>query len=194
MSRTAATLLGAVLAWACTVTIVAAHIPEDRQARSPAVVAHPPNDGTASDSWCASHIKRGELVQAFFDCNHAVAQAPDKPNAYSNRGSLFLMIKETERALADFEVALRLNPKDPSSYYNRGLAKARLGRGPEAIADYTEAIRINPDMAVAHHNRGYEYERLGQRDKAIEDYRQALKIQPGLKPSELGLKRLRGDL
>ena len=169
-----------------------AHVPDDRYSAAQQTFAHPTSDGPASDSWCAAHIARGELLQALFDCDHAVANKPENVKALSNRGSLFLWTKDAAKALADFEAALRLNPNDPTLHYNRGLAKASLGRHADAIVDYSEAIRLKPDMAVAHHNRGYEREILGQREQAIQDYRRALELHPELTPSAEGLKRLLG--
>jgi tetratricopeptide (TPR) repeat protein len=167
-----------------------AHVPENRYGEPQRTIAHPSADGSTPDSWCAAHMARGELVQALFDCDHAVAANPKNVDAFSNRGSLFLLTKDAGKALADFETALRLRPNVSALHYNRGLAKARLGQHTDAIADYSEAIRLRPDMAIAYHNRGYEYEVMGQRDQAIQDYRRALELQPGLKPSAMGLQRL----
>jgi tetratricopeptide (TPR) repeat protein len=166
-----------------------AHIPEQRTTQS--VATHPPSDGPNAVSWCAAHISRGELIQAYFDCDQAVNDDPANASAFSNRGSLFLLTNDPARAVADFEAALRIEQRDPSLYFNRGLAYSRLGRHVEAIADYTQAARLDPKLAIAYHNRGREYELLGSRDDAIRDYEAALRLNPNLTPSRQGLERLR---
>ena len=184
--------LALVAACLATTAVATAHVPDDRYGAAQQTFPHPTADGAASDSWCAAHIARGELLQALFDCDHAVAENPENVKALSNRGSLFLWTKDAAKALSDFEAALRLNPNDPTLHYNRGLAMASLGRHADAIADYSEAIRLRPNMAIAHHNRGYERELLGQREQAVQDYRRALELHPELKPSSEGIKRLLG--
>jgi tetratricopeptide (TPR) repeat protein len=178
------TLLLALLAFR-----VEGHIPEQRTTQS--VATHPPSDGPNAVSWCAAHISRGELIQAYFDCDHAVNEDPTNASAFSNRGSLFLLTNDPERAVADFETALRIERSDPTLYFNRGLAYSRLGRHVQAIADYTQATRLDPKLAIAYHNRGREHELLGSRDDAIRDYEAALRFKPDLIPSRQSLKRLR---
>jgi tetratricopeptide (TPR) repeat protein len=169
----------------CAVAAVA-HIPEGRQETE----LHPPKDGSTPESWCAAHMARGELVQAYFDCEKAVSDNPTSARAFSNRGSLFLLTNAPERAVADFDLALKLQPDDASLLFNRGLAHARLGRSNDAIADYTHATRLDPKLAIAYHNRGREHEILGNLDEAILDYKAALEIAPDLTPSRQALERL----
>ena len=178
------TLLLALLAFP-----VEGHMPEQRTTQS--VATHPPSDGPNSVSWCAAHISRGELIQAYFDCNQAVNDDPTNASAFSNRGSLFLLSNDPARAVADFEAALRIKRNDPTLYFNRGLAYSRLGRHELAIADYTQATVLDPKLAIAYHNRGREHELLGSRDDAIRDYEAALRLKPDMTPTRQSLKRLR---
>jgi tetratricopeptide (TPR) repeat protein len=166
-----------------------AHIPEQRTTRS--VSTHPASDGSNAASWCAAHISRGELIQAYFDCDQAVNDDPTNASAFSNRGSLFLLTNDPARAVADFDTALRIAQSDPTLYFNRGLAYSRLGRHVEAIADYTRATLLNPNLAIAYHNRGREHELLGSRDDAIRDYETALRLKPDMNPTRQSLDRLR---
>lgn len=165
-----------------------AHIPDARQQQG--ALLHPPKDGSTPESWCAAHMARGELIQAYFDCEDAIRDNPRNARAFSNRGSLFLLTNDPEKAVADFDVALSLQPEDASLFFNRGLAQSRLGRRGEAIADYTQAMRLDPKLAIAYHNRGREHEVLGNLDEAIRDYKAALQLAPDLTPSRHGLERL----
>lgn len=165
-----------------------AHMPSDGSQQS--IEPHAPADGSNAASWCAAHMRRGELVQAYFDCEQAVRDDPSDARALSNRGSLFLLTHAPARAKADFDAALNIESSDPTLFFNRGLAYSRLGQSASAIADYTEAIRINPKLAIAYHNRAREHELLGSRENAIRDYNAALKADPSLRPSQQELERL----
>jgi tetratricopeptide (TPR) repeat protein len=167
---------------------VDAHIPDDQQQQG--ALLHPPKDGFTPESWCAAHMARGELIQAYFDCEKEIRDNPRSARAFSNRGSLFLLTNDPEKAVADFDIALSLQPEDASLFFNRGLAQSRLGRSDEAIADYTQATRLDPKLAIAYHNRGRELEVLGNLDEAIRDYKWALQLAPDLTPSRRALERL----
>ena len=164
-----------------------AHMPAEGAQHT---VLHPPQDGANAASWCAAHAARGEIVQAYFDCEKAVSDDPSNPRAFANRGAVFLLTNDPDKALADFTRAMALDPHDAVHAFNRGLALSRLGRSNEAIDDYTRATRLDPKLAIALHNRGREHELLLQRDEAVRDYRAALEISPDLEPSRQGLERL----
>lgn len=184
-------LLAASILWISPAAKGFGHVPEVRHTQPLKIVDHPDSDGISAEAWCAAHMKRGELVQALFDCDYAVERDPRNVQAISNRGSLFLLTNDVEKALGDFEAAVRLAPDRAVSYYNLGLAKARLGRTSDAISDYSRAIELKPDFAIAYHNRAHEYALLGVREKAIADHESALRIQPDLRPASDALARLR---
>lgn len=140
--------------------------------------------------WCAIHVVRQEYRQAIEDCDEALNQDPKDADAYSNRGSAYLMIAEIERAIADIEVALRLNPSDAALHYNRALLHIKRGEYAKAVSEYTETIRLSPQHAFAYNNRGIAFEGLGERDKAIADYRKALELAPGLTITRENLRRM----
>lgn len=139
---------------------------------------------------CGMHITRGELSEALFDCNRALARNPTDIHALSNRGSANLLLGKAKEALADFDAATLLRPYEAQLHYNRGLALARLGERKSAIDAYSSSLRINPDFAAAYHNRGYEYELIGDLENAKSDYQRALQIDPRMGPSRSRLQRL----
>jgi tetratricopeptide (TPR) repeat protein len=155
---------------------------------------HNPDHGPEALNWCAAHMARKEVAPALSDCDYAVAQNPKNAAAWSNRGSLWLVVGEFARAIVDFNEAIAIAPLDASLLFNRGIAHAGAGARERAIADYSSALKLDPSLAIAHHNRGYEHELAGRRAQARDDYRAALNIDPSLKPSVEGLKRLTADL
>lgn len=178
---------GVLLLLSAAIEPAVAEMPEERR-------LVPQEHGNDHDSkaqwWCTVHGARGELRMALADCNRDVVDRPHSPGAFSNRGSIYLLAGEFDRALPDFEWAISLAPQDAFLRFNLGLALGKLGRGAEAISSYTEAVRLNPKLAIAYHNRGVEHELAGRTQDAIVDYKAALSIDKNLKPSIDGLERL----
>ncbi len=156
---------------------------------------HDPAHAASAATWCAAHAAKGELVAALSDCDFAVANQPKNKIALSNRGSVWLLAKEYQRAVLDFNAAIEVVADDAALYFNRGIAHASMGDRDKANLDYAQAIKLKPDFAAAFHNRGVEYERAGDPAAALADFRRALEIDANLKPSADGIRRLtRGQL
>jgi len=84
----------------------------------------------------------------------AIADAPDDPALYVERGKLILLIYEWDRALADFDRAIELDPAYAEAYYQRGLLYASAPDGSNAtrmlaIADFRRYLALTPDDAQA---------------------------------------------
>jgi tetratricopeptide (TPR) repeat protein len=111
--------------------------------------------------------------------------------AYTNRGIALASLRQTKRALADFNEAIRLAPQSPFPYYNRANSYYDQKEYKQAIADYDVAIELQSDFALAYYNRGLAYEKLGERAKSIEDFEKALELDPGSQAAKDRLNRLR---
>jgi serine/threonine protein kinase len=57
------------------------------------------------------------------------------PMNYNRRGSIYLQVKQYQRALDDFNEAIRLKPDFKNAYDNRGFARDMLGDTAGAVAD-----------------------------------------------------------
>ena len=71
------------------------------------------------------------------------ASMPSQAITYSNRGLIFAVKNDYDRAIADYNEAIRLDPGYAIAYFNRGLAYANKNELDRAIADYGEAIKNN---------------------------------------------------
>jgi tetratricopeptide (TPR) repeat protein len=98
--------------------------------------------------------------------------------AYTNRGDVYLVTGDSDRAIADYDQAIRLDPKYAVAYNNRGSAYQDKGDNDRAIADHDTAIRLDPTYAHAYRNRGMAYWAKGDNDRAIADYDQAIRLDP----------------
>jgi len=83
----------------------------------------------------------------------AIANYPDQPLAYNNRGNAYCYGGDHRRALADYDRALAINPGYADAYNNRGNAWRGLNDYDRALGDYTQAVRFNPRLADAYYNR-----------------------------------------
>ena len=98
--------------------------------------------------------------------------------AYLNRGNVWLLKHEYDKAIADYNEAIRIDPRYAIAYNNRGLAWSDKKEYDKAIADYNEAIRLDPKDALAYHGRGLVWSAKKEYDKAIADYSEAIRLHP----------------
>jgi tetratricopeptide (TPR) repeat protein len=89
--------------------------------------------------------------------------------AYLNRGNVYDLINEYQKAIADYTEAIRLDPQNANAYNNRGLSYKNLEEYDQAIADVNEAIRLNPEDAFSYQIRGVSYGALEEYEKASVD-------------------------
>ena len=73
------------------------------------------------------------------DLNHALAIDGQNVFLLYNRGNLYAMRKEYERAVDDYTAALKQDPAMAEAYYNRGLCHIYMQQMAEGIADLSKA-------------------------------------------------------
>ena len=89
---------------------------------------------------------------------------------YTDRGWVYLHLKENEQAISDFNSALALNPVYARAYGRRGLAYRYLKDYQHAMSDYDRAIELNPQDTWSYERRGRMYRKLGNYWRALEDF------------------------
>ncbi len=89
---------------------------------------------------------------------------------YTDRGWVYLHLKENEQAISDFNRALALNPVYARAYGRRGLAYRYLKDYQHAMSDYDRAIELNPQDTWSYERRGRMYRKLGNYWRALEDF------------------------
>jgi tetratricopeptide (TPR) repeat protein len=110
--------------------------------------------------------------------NNLIKMDKQNANAFYNRGWLYEIKGDLEKAERDYTKAIGVNKRHKDAYYNRGLVYIRMKKYEEAIKDFTEAIKLKPSAVDAYCNRGNANFELGKKDLALEDYDAALKIDP----------------
>jgi tetratricopeptide (TPR) repeat protein len=95
------------------------------------------------------HMKAEAFTAALTDYDAAIAEAPDNPDAYINKGiALLHMGNRDADAAAVLTEALAHNPARPELvYFHRASAYEGLGLLRDAYNDYSEAAQLAPDWA-----------------------------------------------
>ena len=73
------------------------------------------------------------------DLSDAIRLAPQNAYLYYNRGNLYALRHDYQRAIADYSMALKLNQDLAEAWFNRGLAKINAKHVDEGIEDLSKA-------------------------------------------------------
>ncbi|HYX51565.1 MAG TPA: tetratricopeptide repeat protein, partial [Ktedonobacteraceae bacterium] len=95
---------------------------------------------------------------------------------YTDRGWVYLHLRENEQAINDFNSALALNPLYARAYGRRGLAHRYLKDYQHAMSDYDRAIELNPQDTWSYERRGRMYRKLGNYWRALEDFNRIVEL------------------
>jgi S1-C subfamily serine protease len=71
-------------------------------------------------SRASEEFKKGNYQAAIADYTEAIRLKPDFADAFNDRGVVYLMLKQGDKALNDCTEAIRLKPNSPYFYTNRG--------------------------------------------------------------------------
>lgn len=131
-------------------------------------------------------VQNGRLDEALTHYNTVLSMdvpLPIASLACQNRGNIYHLKGDYDRALRDYEQAIRLNPANAGAYINRGLSLAEHGDYEEALKDYDEAIRIDPTKYKAFYGRSFTHAQLGNFDAAWQDISETLRLNPKFAPA-----------
>jgi tetratricopeptide (TPR) repeat protein len=121
--------------------------------------------------------RKATLKQAEADFTKVINQQPSlHKSSYFNRGQVYLLLGEYDRAVSDLTNSMNQKPDD-ADYRTRAQAYAEIPDYPKAIADASHAIRLRP-TAENYEQRGVIY--LSKRDiqHAWIDFNNAIKLKP----------------
>ena len=73
------------------------------------------------------------------DLSDAIALAPQNAYLYYNRGTLYALRRDYQRAIADYSKAIMLNDGLAEAWFNRGLCKVYAKHVSEGVEDLSKA-------------------------------------------------------
>ena len=122
--------------------------------------------------------KRGNFAKAETYWTDLIAQFPENPAVWSNRGNVRVGQYKLAEAISDFDRSIEIAPEYPDAYLNRGVAYEGQRLWDKAIADYNYVLVLTPQDPVALNNRGNA--RAGQQkwQAALADYQEAANLAP----------------
>ncbi len=123
----------------------------------------------------AAYLNLKQYKNAVLDCNKALSLTAEA-DPYSERGYVYCVQGNYERAVADYTTAIKIAPQVSNIYLLRAYAYQRLGQFQKQILDLTAAARIEPKSVDAYEYRGSAYYGLGQFQNAIADCNMAMKL------------------
>lgn len=109
----------------------------------------------------------GRTQEAIKTMSDYIANTPDEPAGYYQRGWFKDHSGDIEGALEDYTMAITLQPNVAYVYLNRGVLYRLKGENAKAESDFKQVVRLDsiPEDAECSF---YAYYYLGQKDKAIE--------------------------
>lgn len=109
----------------------------------------------------------GRTQEAIKTMSDYIANTPDEPAGYYQRGWFKDHSGDIEGALEDYTMAITLQPNVAYAYLNRGVLYRLKGENVKAESDFKQVVRLDsiPEEAECSF---YAYYYLGQKDKAIE--------------------------
>lgn len=109
----------------------------------------------------------GRTQEAIKTMSDYIANTPDEPAGYYQRGWFKDHSGDIEGALEDYTMAITLLPNVAYAYLNRGVLYRLKGENAKAESDFKQVVRLDsiPEEAECSF---YAYYYLGQKDKAIE--------------------------
>ncbi len=107
-----------------------------------------------------------------------MALKPRKAEAHYLRGTVYLHMKEWQKAEADLSVAVRYDPFHAESYMARSMVFTQLNDYPRALGDLNSRVRLNPPDPEAWHLRGLLRAEKKSYDQALADFNEVLRLKP----------------
>jgi tetratricopeptide (TPR) repeat protein len=115
-----------------------------------------------------------KIKEAIDDLNKLIdLNESDKAELFNNRGYSYMLLKDYEAALKDYNKAIELEPYYASYRFNRAYLYQDNGKNKEAIEDYNVVIELEPENYIAITNRGEAHYDLGDKNRALADFEKA---------------------
>ena len=116
-----------------------------------------------------SNLMKDKLGVSIDLLNELIDADSDDKLAFLARGSVYLKMSDTKKAINDFSRAIEIDANHPKAYHLRGLAHEMAGDSDEALLDFNRATDIDAEYGAAFYSRASLLTKMGQEDSALED-------------------------
>ena len=136
---------------------------------------------TRISSWIdegKGHFQAGRYIEAEQAYRHALAAAPQHPEALQLLGLALYRQQRLPEAVSCLKAASDIQPSSPLLWFNLGVISQKACLQDDAIAAYQKAISLNGRYLEAHINLGNVFRDRGAFTESIRSYRAALSLNP----------------
>ncbi len=116
-----------------------------------------------------SNLMKDKLGVSIDLLNELIDTDSEDKLSFLARGSVYLKMKDTKNAIADFNRVIEIDDNHPKAYHLRGLAHEMAGDNDTAILDFNRAIDIDGEYGAAFYSRASLLTKMGQEESALED-------------------------
>jgi tetratricopeptide (TPR) repeat protein len=109
------------------------------------------------------------------------------PNRKALQARAREVLKQRDKATADYDHALALFPDQARLWLARGRRYGELKQWPKADADFAKAVELKPDDPQVWKERGRVYAELAKPDQAAADFAKVFELVPEAKPEDLAV-------
>ncbi len=117
------------------------------------------------------------LYQALHNADKAVAIKLDFTDAFLQRGIIYDLLGQTEKAKYDYLRVLDLDSLNARALVNMGAYYGKQGKYEKALSLFKKALKRNPELFAAYSNLGLAYLSLNKLDSAIVYFKKSLTYQ-----------------
>jgi tetratricopeptide (TPR) repeat protein len=111
--------------------------------------------------------------------NEKVRLNPEHPDAYSDRGRVYMNRKQWEPALSDLTKAIELDPEKAWRHGIRSEVHEAAGDLKSAYDDLTRTIELDPSDVIAYERRASIHFQRGDYGLAVADLSRGIEVDPG---------------
>lgn len=134
-----------------------------------------------------SMMSQDSLVKACELANKALSMDKSDAGTYRLLGSIYLFMKQYEKAIVSGQKAIDLEPSAADSHLNLGLTLSYAGPPDEGISQINQAIRLTPLPPYFYYVcLGRCYIRKGNYEEALEQFKKAVEVAPDSWMSHFG--------
>lgn len=128
----------------------------------------------------ATLFARGDVRAAAEALEHAVRQAPDRPDLLCSMADAYTHLKRWDDAERTLDRAASLDPHDPIVHHKRALLALAQEQFAPAAEHALTAVELRHFFPEAHYTLGVALTWMKNYDYAIQSFKVALSMQPGM--------------
>ena len=114
----------------------------------------------------------------------------DRMGTHVNRGILWMVTGNLDRAVQDFDAALAIRPNEPEAWLNKGIAMIKAGNSRAALPMVEKAISLRTTRPeIAYYARAIANEDVGNLRAAYNDLKHATRLAPRWREPAVELAR-----